>query len=143
MTYHKAFRDTVARAPGVVAGCVGLFVFTPASSLESISQGTKKKNLFETVPHRILQMPGLNLGDTVPDFDAETSVGPIKFHEWIGDRCVSPMDSTFLRCGKSSDRGTSCIATGNNAFGLVHSFLSFPFQLNGHVFKKLCDANPG
>lgn len=108
MTYYKAFRDTVARAPGVVAGCVGLFVFTPASSL--VSQRTKKKNLFETVPAESnLQMPGLNLGDTVPDFDAETSVGPIKFHEWIGDRCVSPMDSTFLRCGKSSDRGTSCI----------------------------------
>ena len=31
-------------------------------------------------------MPGLNLGDAVPDFEAETSMGPIKFHEWIGDR---------------------------------------------------------
>merc|ERR1712216_847555 len=30
-------------------------------------------------------MPGLNLGDTVPDFSADTSMGPIKFHEWIGD----------------------------------------------------------
>jgi alkyl hydroperoxide reductase subunit AhpC len=38
-------------------------------------------------------MPGLNLGDTVPDFDAETSMGPIKFHEWIGDRCVLPAES--------------------------------------------------
>ena len=32
-------------------------------------------------------MPGsINLGDVVPDFEAETSMGPIKFHEWIGDR---------------------------------------------------------
>jgi thioredoxin-dependent peroxiredoxin len=27
----------------------------------------------------------LRLGDTAPDFTAETSAGPIRFHEWIGD----------------------------------------------------------
>ena len=27
----------------------------------------------------------LRLGDTAPDFEAETSTGPIKFHEWVGD----------------------------------------------------------
>jgi len=27
----------------------------------------------------------LRLGDTAPDFTAETTAGPIKFHEWIGD----------------------------------------------------------
>lgn len=27
----------------------------------------------------------LRLGDTAPDFEAETSAGPIKFHDWIGD----------------------------------------------------------
>jgi hypothetical protein len=62
-------------------------------------------------------MPGLNLGDTVPDFDAETSVGPIKFHEWIGDRCASTFLCFFgqhiLRSGKSSDR-TSCIRDGKS-----------------------------
>jgi thioredoxin-dependent peroxiredoxin len=25
------------------------------------------------------------LGDTAPDFEAETTEGPIRFHEWIGD----------------------------------------------------------
>jgi len=30
----------------------------------------------------------MNLGDIVPDFEAETSMGPIKFHEWMGDRCL-------------------------------------------------------
>eukprot|EP00293_Proteomonas_sulcata_P015692 CAMPEP_0184291008 /NCGR_PEP_ID=MMETSP1049-20130417/3118_1 /TAXON_ID=77928 /ORGANISM="Proteomonas sulcata, Strain CCMP704" /LENGTH=222 /DNA_ID=CAMNT_0026598311 /DNA_START=229 /DNA_END=897 /DNA_ORIENTATION=+ len=30
-------------------------------------------------------MPGFNLGDTVPNFSAETTEGPIKFHDWIGD----------------------------------------------------------
>jgi alkyl hydroperoxide reductase subunit AhpC len=27
----------------------------------------------------------LRLGDTAPDFTAETTAGPIKFHDWIGD----------------------------------------------------------
>jgi len=28
----------------------------------------------------------LRLGDTVPDFTAESTEGPIRFHEWIGDK---------------------------------------------------------
>lgn len=28
---------------------------------------------------------GLHIGDTAPDFEAETTEGRIKFHEWIGD----------------------------------------------------------
>ena len=27
----------------------------------------------------------LHLGDTAPDFEADTTEGPIKFHDWIGD----------------------------------------------------------
>jgi alkyl hydroperoxide reductase subunit AhpC len=27
----------------------------------------------------------LTIGDTAPDFDAETTEGPISFHDWIGD----------------------------------------------------------
>jgi len=30
----------------------------------------------------------LRLGDTVPDFSAETTEGPIQFHEWAGDHWV-------------------------------------------------------
>lgn len=28
---------------------------------------------------------GLRINDTVPDFTAETDLGPIRFHDWIGD----------------------------------------------------------
>jgi thioredoxin-dependent peroxiredoxin len=28
---------------------------------------------------------GLTIGDTAPDFEAETTEGPIRFHDWIGD----------------------------------------------------------
>ncbi|HMK96177.1 MAG TPA: redoxin domain-containing protein, partial [Acidimicrobiales bacterium] len=28
---------------------------------------------------------GLLIGDTAPDFEAETTQGPVRFHEWIGD----------------------------------------------------------
>ena len=27
----------------------------------------------------------LTLGDTAPDFEADTTEGPISFHDWIGD----------------------------------------------------------
>ena len=30
----------------------------------------------------------LQLGDTAPDFEAQTTEGPIKFHDWIGDSWV-------------------------------------------------------
>ncbi|PSR73542.1 hypothetical protein PHLCEN_2v10461 [Hermanssonia centrifuga] len=33
-------------------------------------------------------MPSLRLGNTAPDFVAETTQGPISFHEWIGDSWV-------------------------------------------------------
>ncbi|MGZ6729487.1 MAG: peroxiredoxin, partial [Gaiellaceae bacterium] len=27
----------------------------------------------------------LKIGDTAPDFQAQTTEGPISFHDWIGD----------------------------------------------------------
>ena len=30
----------------------------------------------------------LRLGSTAPDFEAETTIGKIKFHEWLGDSWV-------------------------------------------------------
>lgn len=33
-------------------------------------------------------MPALRLGNVAPDFEAETTAGHIKFHEWIGNSWV-------------------------------------------------------
>ena len=33
----------------------------------------------------------LKLGDTAPDFEAETTEGPISFHDWIGDSLGGPL----------------------------------------------------
>src|SRR5690349_8632669 len=36
-------------------------------------------------PTRGSNTMGLSLGDVAPDFEAETTQGKIKFHDWIGD----------------------------------------------------------
>jgi len=28
---------------------------------------------------------GIRIGDTAPDFEAQTTEGPIHFHDWAGD----------------------------------------------------------
>ena len=60
---------------------------------------------FSTPPH-CLQTPysnlftmGLRLGDIAPDFEAETTKGPIKFHEWIGNSWVSTYHYRSARFG--------------------------------------------
>lgn len=40
--------------------------------------------LLSTSSHA-LKMPGLLLGQTFPDFEAEATTGTIKFHEYLGD----------------------------------------------------------
>ncbi|KAM6962793.1 peroxiredoxin-6 [Aplochiton taeniatus] len=69
-------------------------------------------------------MPGLLLGDVFPDFEAETTIGKIKFHNFLGDswgilfshpRDFTPVCTTELACAaKVSDefkkRGVKMIA---------------------------------
>jgi hypothetical protein len=43
------------------------------------------------LPSSLKIMPTLRLGSTAPDFDAQTTKGPIKFHDWIGDTWVGPL----------------------------------------------------
>src|SRR3954453_9240171 len=43
------------------------------------ARGTLSGSTFEQ------QRPPMRINETVPDFAAETTEGPIRFHEWIGD----------------------------------------------------------
>merc|ERR1739838_469369 len=75
-----------------------------------------------TTPTRT--MPGILLGDVFPNFEADTTVGKIKFHDFLGDswgvlfshpRDFAPVCTTELACAaKVSDefkkRGVKMIA---------------------------------
>ena len=66
----------------------------------------------------------LRLGDIAPDFSAETTQGPINFHEWIGDSwvlffshpadftpvCTTELGKTALLNGEFAKRGVKAIA---------------------------------
>jgi alkyl hydroperoxide reductase subunit AhpC len=66
----------------------------------------------------------LRLGDIAPDFSAETTQGPINFHEWIGNSwvllfshpadftpvCTTELGKTALLNGEFTKRGVKAIA---------------------------------
>lgn len=66
----------------------------------------------------------LHLGDIAPDFNADTTEGPIKFHEWISDTwvmlfshpadftpvCTTELGKTALLAGEFAKRGVKTIA---------------------------------
>jgi thioredoxin-dependent peroxiredoxin len=46
---------------------------------------TWKEKIMSTRTSAPIEAPALRINDTAPDFTAETTQGPIKFHDWIGD----------------------------------------------------------
>lgn len=66
----------------------------------------------------------LRLGDIAPDFSADTTMGPINFHEWIGNSwvlffshpadftpvCTTELGKTALLNGEFAKRGVKAIA---------------------------------
>ena len=71
-----------------------------------------------------LKRMSLRLGDTAPDFEANTTQGPIKFHEWLGDGwgmlfshpadftpvCTTELGKTALLKGEFEKRGVKVLA---------------------------------
>ena len=78
-------------------------------------------------------MPALKLGDLVPDFEAETTVGNINFHEWLGGSWAmlfshpadfTPVCTTELGCveeisEKFTKRGVKLIALSCDTLGNI------------------------
>jgi thioredoxin-dependent peroxiredoxin len=69
-------------------------------------------------------MPSLRLGDTAPDFDQESSLGRIRFHEWLDNKwavlfshpadftpvCTTELGLTAKLSGEFAKRGVKVIA---------------------------------
>jgi alkyl hydroperoxide reductase subunit AhpC len=69
-------------------------------------------------------MPSLRLGDLAPDFEQDSSVGPIRFHEWLGDKwgvlfshpadftpvCTTELGLTAKLQGEFEKRGVKVLA---------------------------------
>src|SRR5438045_843501 len=82
-----------------------------------LTLGVTWKELSETKNSRTKRM---KIGDTAPDFQAETTEGKISFHDWVGNswavlfphpkdllRCARPSSGTWRRSNRSSIAGTS------------------------------------
>jgi len=82
-------------------------------------------------------MPALRLGNTAPNFEAQTTAGPIKFHEWIGDSwailfshpgdftpvCTTELGEVARRAEDFAKRNTKVIGISANGLQSHHKWV--------------------
>jgi len=79
----------------------------------------------------------LRLGDIAPDFEANTTQGPIKFHEWLGDKwgllfshpadftpvCTTELGKTALLKGEFEKRNVKVLAVSVDDLDSHHRWI--------------------
>jgi len=98
----------------------------------------------------------LRLGDTAPDFTAETTQGPVKFHDWIGDsrailfshpRDYTPVCTTELGyvarlTGEFDKRHVKCIGLSIDPLDSHKGWMADIKETQGHEPKFPVIADP-
>jgi thioredoxin-dependent peroxiredoxin len=87
----------------------------------------------------------LRLGDIAPDFSAETTQGPINFHEWLGDSwgmlfshpadftpvCTTELGKTALLKGEFEKKGVKVIAVSVDDLDSHNKWIPDIEEING------------
>lgn len=87
----------------------------------------------------------LRLGDIAPDFSAETTQGPINFHEWLGDSwgmlfshpadftpvCTTELGKTALLKGEFEKKGVKVIAVSVDDLDSHNKWVPDIEEING------------
>jgi len=99
----------------------------------------------------------LRLGDTAPDFSANTTDGPINFHEWLGDSwgllfshpadftpvCTTELGKTALLKGDFEQRGVKVIAVSVDDLDSHHRWIPDIEEVNNVKFNFPIIADEG
>lgn len=98
----------------------------------------------------------LQLGDTVPDFEAETTEGPIRFHEWIGEGwavlfshpkdftpvCTTELGEVARLKPEFDKRGAKVIALSVDPLEEHRAWAGDIFETQGHALNFPLIADP-
>lgn len=91
----------------------------------------------------------LRLGDIAPDFSAQTTEGPINFHEWLGDSwgllfshpadftpvCTTELGKTALLKGEFEKKGVKVIAVSVDDLDSHHRWIPDIEEVNNVKFN--------
>ncbi len=99
----------------------------------------------------------LRLGDIAPDFTANTTQGPVHFHEWLGDSwgllfshpadftpvCTTELGKTALLKGEFEKRGVKVIAVSVDDLDSHHRWIPDIEEVNNVAFNFPIIADEG